>query len=42
MERVPRKVDVEVLRPLGESLIGKDAQLDEAIRVLIRRLGRSE
>ena len=36
MERVPRKVDFEVLRPLGESLIGKDAQLDEAIRVLIR------
>ena len=33
MERVPRKVDVEVLRPLGESLTGKDSQLDEAIRV---------
>ena len=42
MERVPRKVDVEVLRPLGESLIGKDSQLDEAIRVLIKRLGRAE
>ncbi len=42
MERVPRKVDVEVIRPLGESLAGKDSQLDEAIRVLIRKLGRSE
>jgi Tol biopolymer transport system component/C-terminal processing protease CtpA/Prc len=42
MERVPRKVDVEVLRPLGESLAGKDSQLDEAIRVLIKRLGRAE
>jgi C-terminal processing protease CtpA/Prc len=42
MERVPRKVDVDVRRPLGESLIGRDAQLDEAIRVLIRRLGRAE
>ena len=42
MERVPRKVDVEVLRPLGESLAGKDSQLDEAIRVLIRKLGRAE
>jgi hypothetical protein len=42
MERVPRKVDVEVPRPLGESLAGKDSQLDEAIRVLLRRLGRGE
>jgi len=42
MERVPRKVDVEVLRPLGESLAGKDSQLDEAIRTLIKKLGRAE
>ena len=42
MERVPRKVDVQVLRPLGEAMAGKDSQLDEAIRVLIRRLGRAE
>ena len=42
MERVPRKVDVEVLRPLGESLTGRDSQLDEAIRVLIKRIGRAE
>lgn len=42
MERVPRKVDVAVARPLGEWLTGKDSQLDEAIRVLIRRLGRAE
>jgi hypothetical protein len=33
---------VEVLRPLGESMAGKDSQLDEAIRVLIKRLGRAE
>jgi Tol biopolymer transport system component/C-terminal processing protease CtpA/Prc len=42
MERVPRRVDVEVLRPLGESLTGKDSQLDEAIRVLIKKIGRAE
>ena len=42
MELHPRKVDVEVARPLGESGAGKDSQLDEAIRVLLRRLGRAE
>ena len=40
MEWNPRKVDHPVTRPLGET--GQDAQLDEAIRVLLRRLGRAE
>ena len=42
MEGVPRKVDVEVSRPLGEWLAGKDSQLDEAIKALIKKLGRAE
>jgi Tol biopolymer transport system component/C-terminal processing protease CtpA/Prc len=42
MEMVSRKVDVAVSRPLGESAEGKDSQLDEAIRTLLRRLGRAE
>jgi tricorn protease len=42
MERAPRKVDTEVARPLGEFHAGKDSQLDEAIRALIKKLGRAE
>lgn len=42
MEMSPRKVDVPVSRPLGESAVGKDSQLDEAIRTLLRRLGKAE
>ncbi len=42
MELVPRPVDVEVTRPLGETSAGRDTQLDEAIRVLLRQIGRSE
>ena len=42
MEMSPRKVDVTVSRALGESADGKDSQLDEAIRTLLRRLGRAE
>jgi Tol biopolymer transport system component len=42
MERVPRPVDVEITRPLGETRTGKDSQLDEAIRVLLRQLGRAQ
>jgi tricorn protease len=42
MEMVPRKVDVAVSRPIGESAAGRDSQLDEAIRTLLRRLGRAE
>ena len=42
MEMSPRKVDVEADRPLGEFRAGKDSQLDEAIRTLLRKLGRAE
>lgn len=34
MELVPRPVDVEVVRPMGESYSGTDSQLDAAVRVL--------
>ena len=34
MERNPRPVDVEVVRPMGESYTGRDSQLDAAVRVL--------
>ena len=42
MEMHPRKVDVPVSRPLGETLEGKDSQLDEAVKVLLKKLGRAE
>ena len=35
MERTPRKVDVEVVRPMGESYTARDSQLDRAIKVLL-------
>jgi tricorn protease len=35
MELVPRPVDVEVVRPMGESYSGTDSQLDAAVRVLL-------
>ena len=35
MERNPRPVDVEVVRPMGESYTGRDSQLDAAVRVLL-------
>jgi len=35
MEMSPRPVDVEVVRPMGESYTGRDAQLDAAVRVLL-------
>jgi tricorn protease len=38
MEMKPRPVDHPVSRPLGESLIGKDSQLDAAVRVLLDQL----
>jgi tricorn protease len=34
MELNPRQVDVAVTRPIGESLTGKDSQLDTAVRQL--------
>ena len=38
MEGHPRPVDVEVLRPIGESYTGRDAQLDAAVRVLLEAM----
>jgi len=35
MERNPRPVDVEVVRPMGESYTGRDSQLDAAVRALV-------
>jgi tricorn protease len=35
MEGHPRPVDVEVERPLGETLTGQDAQLEAAVKVLL-------
>jgi Tol biopolymer transport system component/C-terminal processing protease CtpA/Prc len=39
MEMHPRPVDVPVTRALGESRMGKDSQLDAAVRVLLDQLG---
>ena len=39
MELRPRPVDVPVTRPIGESLEGKDTQLDMAVAELLRQLG---
>ena len=38
MELRPRPVDVPVTRPIGESLQGRDSQLDAAVRVLLEQL----
>ena len=35
MELVPRAVDAAVTRPIGETMSGKDSQLDRAVRELI-------
>jgi tricorn protease len=39
MELRPRPVDVPVTRPIGESLEGKDTQLDTAVAELLRQVG---
>src|SRR5262249_13903462 len=41
MELNPRPVDIEVTRPIGETLTDKDSQLDVAIRELLKQLGAS-
>jgi Tol biopolymer transport system component/C-terminal processing protease CtpA/Prc len=41
MERNPRPVDVQVTRPIGETLSGRDSQLDAAVRELLQQLGAS-
>ncbi len=40
MELNPRQVDVLVTRPIGESLTGKDSQLDTAVRELLAQIGK--
>ncbi len=42
MELNPRKVDLFVTRPLGESVLNKDSQLDAAVKTLIDQLGASK
>ncbi len=39
MERNPRPVDLPVDKPVGESYVGKDSQLDAAIRELLSEIG---
>lgn len=41
MERNPRPVDIEVTRPIGETLTTRDSQLDVAVRELLKQLGAS-
>ena len=41
MERNPRPVDIEVTRPMGETLTTRDSQLDVAVRELLKQLGAS-
>ena len=38
MERNPRPVDIEVTRPIGETLTDRDTQLDVAVRELLKQL----
>jgi C-terminal processing protease CtpA/Prc len=40
MEMNPRPVDVEVIRPIGESYTGRDSQLDAAVRELLGSVGK--
>jgi C-terminal processing protease CtpA/Prc len=40
MELNPRPVDIPVTRPIGESLQGRDSQLDRAVKELLATLGR--
>ncbi len=38
MELHPRPVDIEVIRPIGEGLAGKDSKLDAAVRELLQEI----
>jgi Tol biopolymer transport system component/C-terminal processing protease CtpA/Prc len=38
MELKPRPVDVAVTRPIGESYLGRDSQLDAAVRELLKQI----
>jgi tricorn protease len=39
MELNPRQVDVPVTRPIGETYLGKDSQLETAVKELLRQIG---
>ncbi len=39
MELNPRGVDVPVTRPIGETYLGKDSQLETAVRELLKQIG---
>ena len=39
MEMHPRPVDIAVTRPVGETLTGRDSQLDAAVKELLGRIG---
>jgi tricorn protease len=38
MEMHPRPVDIEVVRPIGEGLSGRDTQLDAAVKELLKQI----
>jgi len=40
MEMNPRPVDIPVIRPIGESYIARDAQLDAAVKELLSEVGK--
>lgn len=42
MELNPRPVDVEVVRPIGETFTNKDSQLDAAVRELLEQIEQSK
>jgi Tol biopolymer transport system component/C-terminal processing protease CtpA/Prc len=42
MELNPRQVDIPVSRAIGESLAGRDSQLDTAVRELLKQIGSRE
>ena len=39
MELNPRQVDVPVTRPIGETYLGKDSQLETAVKELLAQIG---
>jgi C-terminal processing protease CtpA/Prc len=39
MELNPRQVDVPVTRPIGETYLGKDSQLETAVKELLKQIG---
>lgn len=42
MELNPRPVDIPVTRPIGESYIGRDSQLDTAVKELLKQIDGSK